>query len=148
MEVPDYPDGGKNYYESRILSADKEGGAPAKMVVRMGRLDDLLPAEAAPIALIKIDAEGHELHVVQGARNILRRDRPALVIEVEGQPDDPVGSAGRLFSLMREAGYEVFLFTAGAFQLRRTGDLAVDYFFLPQGHPARLSMGEKPGSTH
>ena len=35
------------------------------------------------MGLIKIDVEGHELSVLNGAKNLLIRDRPTLLIEVE-----------------------------------------------------------------
>lgn len=38
-----------------------------------------------PVDLIKIDAEGHELSVCQGAIGTLRRCRPPLVIEILGE---------------------------------------------------------------
>jgi len=38
-----------------------------------------------PVALMKIDCEGYELRILQGARQILLRDRPFLLIEVHPQ---------------------------------------------------------------
>jgi FkbM family methyltransferase len=35
------------------------------------------------VGCIKIDVEGHELAVLEGAENVLERDRPALIIEIE-----------------------------------------------------------------
>ena len=35
------------------------------------------------IGIIKIDVEGHELAMLNGARSILARDRPALIVEAE-----------------------------------------------------------------
>ncbi|HYW56261.1 MAG TPA: FkbM family methyltransferase [Polaromonas sp.] len=40
---------------------------------------------SAPVKVIKIDVEGHELFVVQGALTLIRRDKPLLVIECEGR---------------------------------------------------------------
>ena len=37
------------------------------------------------VSLMKIDCEGYELKILQGAREILRRDRPVLLIEVHPQ---------------------------------------------------------------
>lgn len=38
-----------------------------------------------PVSLMKIDCEGYELKILQGAREILHRDRPVLLIEVHPQ---------------------------------------------------------------
>lgn len=45
---------------------------------RTARLDDLL---AEPVGFIKIDVVGHERATLAGARAILARDRPALMVE-------------------------------------------------------------------
>ena len=37
------------------------------------------------VSLMKIDCEGYELKILQGAREVLRRDRPVLLIEVHPQ---------------------------------------------------------------
>ena len=72
----DVPTGGvagsANYYQAH-LSAD-------------GALQVIcLPFDAlqitAPIRLVKIDAEGHELSVLKGMSGILQRDHPTLIIE-------------------------------------------------------------------
>jgi FkbM family methyltransferase len=45
-----------------------------------------LPLDAIPIPhpvrLVKVDAEGHELPVLQGMAKLLQRDRPILIVEV------------------------------------------------------------------
>lgn len=71
MDVP--VDGGlPNYYQSTIST----GAAQRVLAVR---LDDVIPK--ATVALVKIDAEGHELQVLEGLRKTIARDRPRLIIE-------------------------------------------------------------------
>ena len=50
------------------------------MRVETRRLDDLALDD---VGFIKIDVEGHELEVLEGARETLRRHRPTLVVEIE-----------------------------------------------------------------
>ena len=41
------------------------------------------------VSLVKIDVEGHELAVVRGMAQLLRRDHPALIIETSS--DEVIG---------------------------------------------------------
>jgi FkbM family methyltransferase len=50
----------------------------ASETVEAARLDDLIQG---PVALLKIDVEGHELAVLQGAERIITESRPAMVLE-------------------------------------------------------------------
>jgi FkbM family methyltransferase len=60
--------------------AKVEGVEHAALTVETRRLDGLdLPA----IGFMKIDVEGHEMAVLRGARALIARDRPRLVIEME-----------------------------------------------------------------
>jgi FkbM family methyltransferase len=56
-----------------------KGGVHGIEVTAM-RLDDI---ELEKVGFVKIDVEGHELAVLEGARALLRRDRPVLLIELE-----------------------------------------------------------------
>ena len=49
-----------------------------------------------PVRLVKIDAEGHELDVLEGMRGLIARARPALIIE---------GSDKRVEDFLLERGY-------------------------------------------
>lgn len=50
----------------------------ASETVEAARLDDLIDE---PVALLKIDVEGHEISVLQGAERLVRQSRPAMVLE-------------------------------------------------------------------
>jgi FkbM family methyltransferase len=77
MEVPQWERGSSlNYYEARITH--ESSALPSYSVLTLN-LDSLnLPHR---LALIKIDAEGHEQSVVEGMACLLKRDRPILVVE-------------------------------------------------------------------
>src|SRR5262249_42390081 len=58
------------------------------------------------VGFIKIDVEGHELSVLEGARAILRRDHPALMVEIA---DDPALRHYRLvLNFLADFGYRPF----------------------------------------
>ncbi|OBF10052.1 FkbM family methyltransferase [Mycobacterium sp. 852002-10029_SCH5224772] len=59
---------------------DVSGDEIRSLDVPVERLDDL---RLDDIGLIKIDVEGHELAVLQGATQTLARNRPAIVVEAE-----------------------------------------------------------------
>ncbi|HWA59869.1 MAG TPA: FkbM family methyltransferase [Caulobacteraceae bacterium] len=62
------------------LSAVAVRGLYGATQVETARLDDL---GLVNVGFIKIDVEGAEMAVLQGARQVLARDRPNLVIEME-----------------------------------------------------------------
>lgn len=43
--------------------------------------DDMLLGNTKPVDVIKIDVEGFEFHVLRGLQQVLRRDRPVIVME-------------------------------------------------------------------
>ena len=59
-----------------------------------------------PIGFIKIDVEGHELEILKGANNLLKTNKPVMIIEIEerhsGVPREEI------ISYVKNIGYEVF----------------------------------------
>ena len=53
--------------------------------VELQRLDDQPFVQHQTLDLIKIDVEGHELEVLQGGLQTIRRDKPVLLIEDNGE---------------------------------------------------------------
>lgn len=141
MEIPSYSEGGENLYESHVLdgSALQTPVAGRRVAVRAVRLDDLIDGPRERLTFMKIDVEGHERAVMQGAREILEQCAPALFIEVSGDPDDPVGAAAKLFADLSAVGYAPFLWDGTILRPRKKGDVSVDYFFLQPVHVERLA---------
>lgn len=75
--------------------------------LRVRRLDETLKAEAPTrVGLIKIDVEGHELEVLEGAEETIRRDKPLIVMEVLNRRKfAPLPPA---VSLLADMGYDYF----------------------------------------
>jgi FkbM family methyltransferase len=71
------------------------------IVVQKTSLDAILGA--ADIALMKIDVEGHELQVLQGARNLLQRQGVKHIIY-----EDLNGNASAVHSLLAGYGYTLY----------------------------------------
>ena len=60
------------------------------------RLDDIYKGR---VSFIKIDVEGHELQVLEGARDTIKRDLPTILIEIDEYDESKVPS------LLKELGY-------------------------------------------
>jgi hypothetical protein len=73
-------------------------------------LDDLLPSigRSRPV-LIKIDAEGSEFDVLEGARRIIAASQPAIMVELNPWSASSAGRRPRdLLDLLTELGYRWF----------------------------------------
>lgn len=80
--------------------------ATVDIAVPVMRLDDVLPSEYVP-TLVKIDVEGAELQVIQGARTTLRAHRPVLAFEHQyGNRIDRQKTLA-LYAELADAGYTV-----------------------------------------
>ncbi|HMH16848.1 MAG TPA: FkbM family methyltransferase [Burkholderiales bacterium] len=120
---------------------------PVSTEVPLVRLDDILGIEGLPISLVKVDVQGHELEVLQGAEAVISRHRPALILEHE---DDLYLSASEanqrktlLAKLLSRLGYETLyisrwgpeLLTVVDWSRRLNGDLLA----LPMDNQARTA---------
>lgn len=126
MVIPTYRWGQECWYDARI-KAPQSDPRWREFQIESRTLDSLsLPR----ISFIKCDAEYHELSVLRGALTTIRRDHPAMLIEVNPDPDDPTTSAFQTFELLRKEGYEVYWFDGKNLRLRKPGDRSQNYFFL------------------
>jgi FkbM family methyltransferase len=73
-----------------------------KIKVQMAKLDDIIP-EGLKIDLIKIDVEGAELQVLEGAINTIKNRRPTIVFEHGlGASDFYKTTPEQIFSLLHQ----------------------------------------------
>ena len=139
MSVPSLSSGGGNFYQARIVGPGDGGSSDAGELhrVRAAPLDGIAEG-CGPIGFIKCDVEGHEEACLAGAEEVIRRDHPAWLIEVWGDPDDGDTSARRVFSFLGARSYGAWIYDGVALRPRERGARATNYFFLTEAHVARL----------
>lgn len=79
LRVPRHRRGGFSN-QGASLSAVKVADGYESVAIEARRLDDL---DIADIGFVKIDVEGYEQAVLDGARETIARDRPVLLVEME-----------------------------------------------------------------
>jgi FkbM family methyltransferase len=115
-----------------------ERGQPQYIEVQVSTLDAEL-REARP-SVVKVDVEGAELQVFEGAREVLARARPVVVFEHVAAAARLYGSqSSALWDLFAELGYRVFAITGeGPISRAALGEStrAVNWLATPQELPA------------
>jgi FkbM family methyltransferase len=96
-------DPGRSTIDNANPLIDEDGSQVGTIEVPVRRLDDLALGD---VGFIKIDVEGHELAVLRGATETLKRNRPALLVEAEERHHpDAVGAIAELLSTLGYTGY-------------------------------------------
>ena len=79
-------------------------------IVRTNTLDNILISENHPVSIIKIDVQGNELDVLKGSLNILKKYRPALIIEIEDKFfSNPRKNRAEIAKTFKEFNYKCYL---------------------------------------
>ena len=117
LRTPDY-----QYGLSSLLNNEwvKAGKNVTEQVTAIQKLDDIVLQEMPdePIGFVKIDVEGYELKVLNGATELLQTFRPNLQIEIE------TGNLQVVRGLLENLGYTGLFFFDG--RLREIGQFRSD----------------------
>jgi FkbM family methyltransferase len=97
----------KNRGLSRVQTSRPGRGSEISFPIGLRRLDDIWKGEH-PIALVKIDVEGHELPVLKGAQRLLERRLIRNVVF-----EDFEGRGSESMRLLNEAGYTIWQLRSG-----------------------------------
>jgi FkbM family methyltransferase len=74
--------------------------------VRICTLDQLLQDRKQRVSFIKCDVEGHERSVFAGAKELVEKDRPSILVEIEQEHlDRPIQEVFEYFEAMRYKGF-------------------------------------------
>lgn len=133
MEVPVSTSGEEDYYLARIVSEEKES-SNRKIVTEVKTIDGIVGEQKLGVSFLKIDVEGHELKCLHGAKSLLEAQKPLILIEVWGNPDDESEEGRKTFVFLRQLGYTPYLWRNEEFHIRKTGELSVNYFFMAEHH--------------
>ena len=114
---------GRYSNQGASLSEAKIGArAHMRVSVEQARLDDLDPPATG---FMKIDVEGHERAVLEGAAGLIARDRPVLIVEMEER------HTGRDIETdlqaVEDMGYRTLIVKAGRLQTRAFFDPDSDH---------------------
>jgi FkbM family methyltransferase len=134
--------------ESRVASREDEVTdhetrashlAPRALTVPVTTLDDFFASQSRPPEFLKIDVEGHELSVLQGARRTLEKHRPKILVECEAR-HRPDADVRPVFEFLQSLGYAGSFFVGRSRQPLAAFDSAIHQRLDPQ-HPDRLVPG-------
>lgn len=137
--IPRYRWGNECHYDA-TLETKRAQPECRRMEVPVCTLDSFFESREQKIAFIKCDVNYHELACLRGARETIRRSRPAILIEILTNPDKDGGPGALVFELMREWGYEAYWFDGKLLRKRQPGERSQNYFFLTPEHAARLPL--------
>ena len=130
MSIPIRDDGSRNHYEAS-LETGANGGDADSFTAEMVTLDGFCEAHHVErVDFIKCDVEGHEISVLRGAREMLAKYRPAILLEVN-EPLHVAGHGADVRAVIEEIGYEVSVFDQGRLTPLQAGDVRVNYVLLP-----------------
>ena len=109
LKVPIRPDG--TLISELAGNLDKKSTLKYKnQIMKTNTIDNILISENYPVSIIKIDVQGNELDVLKGSLNTIKKDKPALIIEIEDKFfSNPEKNRAEIAKMFEEFGYKCFL---------------------------------------
>jgi len=136
------PTGISGEYYSRAKLLDSNNNVTEvnlrKIEVRLVPLDMLVDSIDRIISFIKIDVEGFELSVLKSAKKILEKNKPSLLVEVDGDPSEIGANADSVFKFLRVFNYLPYIFVDKKLKRWKVGERSVNYFFFNDYHMKML----------
>jgi FkbM family methyltransferase len=97
-----------------LVKQMSSAGSIRQVPIKMARIDDL---NFPSVGFMKIDVEGHEVEVIQGARETIARCRPRLLVETEERHRP--GAPAQVQAMLEELGYTGYFLSGNAFHPMR-----------------------------
>jgi FkbM family methyltransferase len=121
LSVPIGSEGARQEQLRTLLDRELTSGKGYdRLTVPVIPLDSVLAWAHLPTTIVKIDVEGYELAVIEGAIETITTHRPALVVEIEEQHQPAGQSIDDVFGRISDLGYVVFAIgSAGPFPISR-----------------------------
>jgi len=146
---------GRSTIEAANSLEDEDGSSRAEVTVQLRKLDDYALTD---VAFVKVDVEGHEVSVLEGASDTIARNQPVLLVESEDRHRK--NAVADVTALLKQCGYSGFFIEGGSlcdidtFRLdkhqdsrniggwksgwARRGIYVNNFFFVPKGREAAL----------
>ena len=132
MSIPIRDDGSRNHYEASLEPGliDSTGDVET-FTTEVVTLDSFCEqAGVGHVDFIKCDVEGHEIAVLSGARDLIARDRPTILLEVNEPLHEP-GHGSNVKAFIDGLGYRIGVFEGGRVTPWQDGDVRVNYVLMP-----------------
>ncbi len=121
FHLPKFSHSGVNYYEGHLT--EKNGD----IKVQVRSLDELNLKEK--VGFMKCDVEGAELEMLKGSENVLRKDKPIIMLEINGSLEE--GKAPQVLAFLLNLDYTIKYFDGADLTQEAKNHSGVNYFFFP-----------------
>jgi FkbM family methyltransferase len=126
--IPTWEDGSDNFYEASLSasSATAQGRSISIQTIKL----DTLCQDFERLDFIKLDVEGHEPEALAGAKQVIQRFRPSMLVEIND--DFEKGSTGdKVLTFMQGLQYRMYVLQNGTLCPAQGKGEGVNYWFFP-----------------